>query len=228
MRETRQFSFAVRAVADDGVFSGYGSVFDVVYDVSGYGDKEMVAPGAFKKSLAELNAAGRKLPILWQHRAEEPIGSWREVREDDHGLYVEGGLWLDDAHYARLAQRGMRDKAVTGLSIGFYPDRWAYDEKAGVTILEEVKLVEVSVVNVPANDDARVDQVRMRLARGEKPTIREFEKSLRERGFSRAEAEEIASDGFRFWARREAQPKATSNEMGALVSRLRNFTLPTF
>jgi HK97 family phage prohead protease len=187
----------------------------------------MVAPGAFQKSIAATIAAGRKLPILWQHRSEEPIGSWREVREDDHGLFVEGGLWLDDAPYARLAQRGMRDKAVTGLSIGFYPDRWAFDEKAGVMILEEVTLVEVSVVNVPANDDARVDTVRMRLARGEKPTIREFERSLRERGFSRAEAEEIASDGFRFWARREAQPKA-STDMGELVSRLRTFTLPTF
>jgi HK97 family phage prohead protease len=224
MRETRQFNFSVRAVEDDGVFSGYGSVFDVVYDV-GYGDKEKVAPGAFLKSLAALKAAGRKLPVLWQHRIEEPIGSWREVREDDHGLFVEGGLWLDDAHYARLAQRGMRDKAVTGLSIGFFPDRWAYDEKAGVTILEEVTLVEVSVVSVPANDDARVDAVRMRLARGEKPTIREFERSLRERGFSRAEAEDIAADGFRHWARREAAPKA-STDMGALVSRLSNFTLP--
>jgi HK97 family phage prohead protease len=227
MRETRQFNFAVRAVEDDGVFSGYGSVFDVVYDVSGYGDKEMVAPGAFKKSLAELNAAGRKLPILWQHRSEEPIGAWLDVREDDHGLPVTGQLWLEDTSYARLAQRGMRDKAVTGLSIGFYPDRWAYDEKAGVTILEEVRLVEISVVNVPANDDARVDAVRMRLARGEKPTIREFERSLRERGYSRTEAEDIAESGFRFWARREAAPKA-STDMGELVSRLRNFTLPTF
>jgi HK97 family phage prohead protease len=193
--------------------------------VSGYGDMEKVAHGAFQKSITALNATGRKVPILWQHRAEEPIGSWREVREDDHGLFVEGGLWLDDAPYARLAQKGMRDKAVTGLSIGFRPDRWAYDEKVGVTILEEVTLVEISVVNIPANDDARVDTVRMRLARGEKPTIREFEKSLRERGFSRAEAEEIASDGFRYWSRREAAPRANM-DMGELVSRLSSFTLP--
>jgi HK97 family phage prohead protease len=62
-------------VADDGTFEGYGSVFGVVDSYN-----EVVAPGAFTESLAELAAKGRTVPVLWQHRQDQPIG----VYELDH------------------------------------------------------------------------------------------------------------------------------------------------
>ena len=43
------------------------------------------------------------------------------------------------------------------------------------------------------NDEARIDQIKAKLANGETPTDREFRKILRERGFSNSDAEEIAS-----------------------------------
>jgi hypothetical protein len=42
------------------------------------------------QSLAATAAAGRKVPICWQHRMDEPIGVWDRLEEDSKGLYGEG------------------------------------------------------------------------------------------------------------------------------------------
>lgn len=96
----KAFSFDVKAVSDDGLFSGYGSVFDVVDSYN-----EVVAPGAFLESIEEVKKKGRTFPVLWQHCTGEPVGNWDidSLKEDDHGLFGDGCLWLDDAAYARTA-----------------------------------------------------------------------------------------------------------------------------
>jgi hypothetical protein len=57
----------------------------------------------------------------------------------------------------------MKRGAVKGLSIGFYPREFDTDEKTGIRTLTDIDLVEVSVVAVPANRNARVQSVRARL-----------------------------------------------------------------
>jgi phage head maturation protease len=95
----RSFDYDVKAVSDDGLFSGYGSVFGVIDSYN-----EVVAPGAFLDSIADLKAKSRSLPVLWQHRTAEPIGSWSmdTLKEDTKGLFGDGELWLADAPYARI------------------------------------------------------------------------------------------------------------------------------
>ena len=44
--KVKAFDFDIKAVNDDGLFSGYGSVFDVVDSYN-----EVVAPGAFLESI---------------------------------------------------------------------------------------------------------------------------------------------------------------------------------
>ena len=56
MRDYLDVPFEVKAVSDDGLFSGYGSVFGVLDSY-----KEVVAPGAFAESLQ-----GRMPALLWQ------------------------------------------------------------------------------------------------------------------------------------------------------------------
>lgn len=132
-------------------FSGYGSVFGVVDSYN-----EVVAPGAFLESIAEAKAKGRTFPVLWQHRTGEPIGSWNieSLKEDDRGLFGEGGLWLADAPYARIAHRGMQTRSITGLSIGYYVRESSFDEKTRIRTLTKLDLIEISIVTVPANDEA--------------------------------------------------------------------------
>ena len=69
--------FELKAIDEKGTFSGYGSVFGVE---DSYGD--IVAPGAFKRSLAEQKAKGRAPAMLWQHNTRQPIGAYKSMNKD--------------------------------------------------------------------------------------------------------------------------------------------------
>lgn len=194
----RDVAFDVKEVAKDGFFAGYGSVFGVLDSY-----REIVAPGAFAESLRARAEKGRKLPVLWQHRSGEPMGVYEKVQEDKTGLYLEGRLLVNDVARAKEAHALMKVGAVTGLSIGYFVTDDSFNEKEGIRTLKSVDLQEVSVVTFPANDEARVETVKAKLQAGQRPTIREFEELLREKGFSRSDAEHIAVHGFKHWLARE-------------------------
>lgn len=188
---TKSVELDLKSLSDDGRFSGYGSVFSTK-DQGG----DVVEPGAFEKSLKRWASNGRQVPVLWQHKTEEPIGSWADLKEDDHGLLGSAELWTDDAPYARIAHKGMRTKTITGLSIGYRVKRAEYDKKADVNRLLELDLAEISVVTNPMHDDARVASVKSLLEAGKMPSLPEFEEFLREAGgFSRSQAKAIAGNG---------------------------------
>lgn len=195
----RDFGLEVKAVNDDGTFSGYGSVFGVE---DSYG--EIVAPGAFADSLAEIAAKGRPVPVLWQHRSDQPIGIYDSLKEDDTGLYVEGSLLKDAVRQAAESYALMKAGAVSGLSIGYYVRQSSYDEKTNVRTLIKLDLVEISLVTFPANDEARIDAVKSKIAHGEIPSLPEFERFLREAGFSKTKAAVIANRGLAHLLRSES------------------------
>lgn len=202
--KTRDFALRIKAVEDDGVFSGYGSVFGVVDTYN-----EIVAVGAFAESLAEIKSTGRPLPALWQHRADQPLGIYTALVEDEKGLFVEGKLLKDAVRQATEAHALMKAGAVSGLSIGYYVRESSFDEKTNIRTLTKLDLVEVSLVTFPANDEARIDQVKMKLAHGQLPTLPEFERFLREAGFSKTKAAVIANRGLAHLLRSESEGKAT-------------------
>lgn len=220
----RAFPLALKAAPDgEGRFSGYVSVFG-----SPDSYREVVAPGAFAASLAATLAAGRKVPMCWQHRMDEPIGQWDRLLEDEKGLYGEGTLWLDVSPYARIAQRGMQAGCISGLSIGYFVTADSFNEAERVRTLTGIELVEASIVTDPAHSEARIDVVKAKLAAGERITDREFEVTLREKGFSRSEAADIAAHGFKAWSRREAgQPQADHGALSGLIEAAGAYQLPT-
>ena len=174
--------FEVKAVDDKGRFSGYGSVFG---NVDAY--QEVVAPGAFAESLAAWKDAGKLPPVLWQHRSGEPIGPYLEMREDAHGLFVEGQLLVDDVVRAREARALMKARAVNGLSIGFVTREDSFDKVTGVRTLKKIDLWEVSIVTFPANAAARVSNVKSAVEALE--SLAEAERYLRDAGgFSKSAA----------------------------------------
>lgn len=204
--KVRDFDLTTKAIGDDGTFEGYGSVWGVV---DSYG--EIVAPGAFTDSLTELAAKGRPVPVLWQHRSGEPIGAWSNLREDDRGLAGTAELLIADVAQAREAHALVKRKVVTGLSIGYWVRESTFDEKTGVRTLTKLDLVEISLVTFPANDDARVEAVKFKLAHGELPTEREMEKYLREVGFSKSRAAGVVAHGLTELRRRESDREPTKN-----------------
>lgn len=187
-----QIPLEIKSVSETGVFSGYGSVF---HNEDSYGD--IVRPGAFKKSLAEWAKKGRLPPMLWQHDRREPIGVFTKMVEDEKGLFVEGRLLIDDIPQARAAYALLKEKALGGMSIGYREILIEQDHDEKVTNLLELDLWEVSVVTFPANEEATVDSVKSALAGGGLPTLPEFEKFLRDAGFSKSQSVAIASHGLR-------------------------------
>lgn len=142
----------VKAVAEDGTFEGYASVFDVA-DLG----RDVVKPGAFRRSLAGRGAA--KVKMLRQHRPDEPIGVWTDLREDAKGLRATGRLVLDTVA-GRETHALMKAGALDGLSIGYRTRRHSIDQAKGLRLLHDVELVEISVVTFPMNAAATVSAVK--------------------------------------------------------------------
>lgn len=194
----------VKESGDGYRITGYGSVFGVE---DSYGD--VVAPGAFKESIAEIARKGRKLPLLWQHRSSDPIGVWDVLEEDKRGLRMEGIL-LKGVQQAEEARIRAKAGAVTGLSIGYYTRASSRDEKTGILTLTKLDLVETSLVTFPANDDARVDAVKFMLAEGSLPSVKDFERFLRrEAGLSKTAAALVMTKGYAELLRRESGEQMT-------------------
>ncbi len=137
------------ALDEGAVIAGYASFFDLP-DQGG----DVVQKGAYARSLAALDAAGRRVKMLWQHDPAQPIGVWEEVREDARGLYVRGRL-LPEVARAREAAALVSAGAIDGLSIGYRTKRATRNE-AGRRLLAEVELWEVSLVTFPMLSEARV------------------------------------------------------------------------
>lgn len=166
---------------DSGKIIGYASVYDVL-DSS----NEVVQKGAFTRSLKEYGLPS----MLLQHNQSDVIGLWTKAIDDEHGLKLEGQLNLD-VQKAKETYSLAKQGALKGLSIGFRTREASYNEQ-GVRVLEDVDLMETSIVTFPANREAQLTGVKS-MPRSEK----EFERFLRDAGYSRTQAMTILSEGFR-------------------------------
>ena len=142
----------LKRVEPDGTFEGYASLFDT--EDLGH---DVIAPGAFRDSLARRGAAGIKM--LFQHDPAEPIGVWTSLKEDARGLHARGRLMPEVAR-AREVLALMRAGALDGLSIGFRAVQGRRDARTGIRRLLKVDLWEISVVTFPLLPEARVAHVK--------------------------------------------------------------------
>ncbi|KQE74967.1 peptidase U35, partial [Acinetobacter baumannii] len=142
----KSFNLEIKAVQEDGFFSGYGAVFG---NIDWYND--VILPGAFTASIAKWRAKNKMPPVLWNHNDSEPIGVYTNIYEDEKGLYVEGKLLIDDVPRAKSTHALLKAGAIDGLSIG-YSTKKANQQTNGVRELVEVDLSEISIVTQPANE----------------------------------------------------------------------------
>lgn len=152
-----EFKFAPSAAGlIEGLASPFGGSPDRVRDI--------VAPGAFTRSLAEHKARGTMPAMLLSHDPAAVAGAWESVVETPQGLTVAGRLTLGtttgDETYALT-----RSKALTGLSIGFRTIK-ATRLPGGIRRLDEVDLLEISLVSVPAAPAATITSIKSALAAG--------------------------------------------------------------
>ncbi len=215
--KTKHFDvgFEIKAVNADGTVEGYGSVFGVRdnYD-------DVIAKGAFIQSLKDHKAAGTMPAMLWQHDADKPIGVWTEMVEDEKGLRIKGQLAMETVK-GKEAHALLKMGAINGLSIGFMSKQWAYDRETEVRTLTEIDLWEVSLVTFPANEKARVTNVK---SADELQAPKDAEKVLRDAGFSRSDATAFVSRVMRMGEVRRDSADSTVAAMKSADRLLRSLT----
>lgn len=163
----------VRALADGSAgFDGHASTNWVI---DSYGTA--MKPGAFKKTLKER---GDRIPLLWQHDTWSPIGKPTELKEDKIGLAFKASV-VTETRAGAEAMALLRAETPLGMSFGFQTVKsrpiedaddefldwsqapsWAKSKEGRVwcSIIEEVKLWEISLVTFPANEAAAISAVR--------------------------------------------------------------------
>jgi HK97 family phage prohead protease len=154
---TAQIEFRADETDDGriGTLHGYAAVFneDTVIDSWEGRFTERIAPGAFKKTLAER---GDKVKVLFNHGfdpqiGDKPLGKPSRQEEDETGLVVE--VPLDDTSYNRDLVASLRSGALDGMSFRFSVTREEWedeDEEMPVRTLKEVRLYEYGPVTFPA------------------------------------------------------------------------------
>jgi HK97 family phage prohead protease len=122
--------------------AGYAALFDVA---DGAGDT--IRKGAFASTLAERREA---LPLFWQHNPEQRIGTVELAEEDARGLRVIARIDNPESR----AITDLVSKVTNGLSFGYRAR--AYRRVPDGRLLEEIELLEVSLVTHPLQPNARV------------------------------------------------------------------------
>jgi HK97 family phage prohead protease len=151
----------VKGLNDEGrTFTGLASTWN--QDVQG----DIIERGAFKATLADWRATGRMIPLLDSHAWQSVravVGKLIDAKETDEGLLA---TWeLIDGPDGDEVYRRIKGGFVDGLSIGFEieaEEKPSEDLRKAVAwrILKRVRLMEVSVVVWPANEQSRVKDVK--------------------------------------------------------------------
>lgn len=217
--ETKSLSLdAVSVKFDDGgkgIFEGYASVFG---GVDTYGDTIM--PGAYANT---LKSRERPVQLRWNHWGPV-IGKWLEMREDDKGLWVKGELTPGHS-VAEDAYALMKHGAVDGMSIGYRVKQATEYPEDGRRELKEIELVEISIVESPADNAARMTGVKSAIHEAE--TLKEIESILRDAGgFSRADATAlVARIKSLAHGERDAKEKTSDETTAAILAQIKAITM---
>lgn len=143
---------AVTEGSDCWTITGYGSIFNNT-DLG----NDAVVPGAFAKSLRNH---GMPL-LLFNHKMEDaPIGTIVDAKEDKRGLWFKAELPKDDSFVAGRIVPQLKRRGLKGTSIGYRATQSERRKSDNVRLLKEVRLYEISVVNMPMNPEASVETVK--------------------------------------------------------------------
>lgn len=154
--------FQLRSTSADGKYlEGVAAPLNRWQDVGAY--DEMLTSGVFDTSLSRYSD---RIPLMVNHDVKKiPVAKPVEWRKQDTALV---GVWRFDSRQAAVeAHRLAEDGMLTGLSVHFQPGK-----KKGDNVVDadgdgrprvrrmQARLMEVSLVSVPAYPDAEITVVR--------------------------------------------------------------------
>ena len=165
MKKTERRTFNITDVqtrnGEDGqpqMISGYAAVFNSPTELW-EGLNEVIMPGAFNRTLTSSDVR-----CLFDHDWSKVLGRTKSgtlrLEEDDRGLRFE--VDLPNTSIANDLKESMSRGDITQCSFGFIPteETWDYNTDPVLRTVHEVDLFEVSIVSLPAYEDAEASLVR--------------------------------------------------------------------
>ena len=166
-------SFEMKADEGSGTISGYFSTYDREPD--SYGD--VIAKGAFTETIKAREESGHPFPLCWNHDLDQIIGKVDSIEDTEKGPLMTASFFN-----TQLAQE-KREIVKSGV---VYQFSFAYDiqDAKQVTLedgrkaneLRKLDLFEVSIVPIPANQNAVMTDVKAgkRNRKSDEDTIKEI------------------------------------------------------
>lgn len=147
----------------DGQFRALVSVFG---NLDSYGD--VIAPGAFTESLAEWEASGDPIPVIWSHKWDDPfahIGTVISAVETDRGLEIVGEISAEERQTNPLAERVyvlLKQHRVRQFSFAYDVLEAGQVEHDGntVTQLQQLRVHEVGPCLVGVNQATELQDIK--------------------------------------------------------------------
>jgi HK97 family phage prohead protease len=116
------------------------------------------------------------LPLLWQHKHDEPVGQTVFGKATKSGIPFEAEFVHPDSVQSeslkdrlQMAWDSVKTKLVRAVSIGFRPIEYAFMESGGIRY-SETEVYELSAVTIPANADALIQHIKS--AQGDEGVMR--------------------------------------------------------
>ena len=151
-------SFEMKA-DEAGKIAGFFSTYEKTPD--SYGD--IIEPGAFTETIKAREESGHPFPLCFNHDFSAVIGAVDSVKDTEKGPFISAHFL--DTQQAQDVRKMLQSGAI-------YQFSFAYDvlgarrpteeeEKAGVmNVLTKLEVFEISVVTVPANQNAVATEVK--------------------------------------------------------------------
>ncbi len=204
-----------------GTIEGYASVFG-----NRDSDGDIMLEGAFD----DVIKSGDMPMMFFGHDWNSvPVGNWTAMKADQHGLKISGQLNLE-LRSAKDIYSAIKFGSMSGLSVGFSMKEDDYDFDAETltgTIKRVSRLLEVSIVPMPANGLATIEEVKSERQNAlikERiegiATLKDLEELLRDAGnFSNSQAKALIS-AFKRACQRDAGGKTV--DLHPVIDRLRS------
>lgn len=167
-------SFDIKADEGTGTITGYFSTYDRIPD--SYGD--VVAPGAFTDTIKAREETGHPFPLCWNHDLDQIIGKVDSIEDTEKGPLMTASFF--DTPLAQEKREIVKSGVVYQFSFAFGIEDQAMvklEDGTKANELRKLDLYEVSVVPIPANQNAVMTDIKADEAeeKSEEPELTEPE-----------------------------------------------------
>ena len=154
----KNFTFCKSAEEKDaGTISGYFSTYDREPDA--YGD--IISPGAFKETIEKREASGHPFPLCWNHDLNQIIGKVKSIEDDEIGPLMTASFF--DSPLAQEKREIVKSGVVYQFSFAYdvlEAEEVELEDGRKANELRKLDLYEVSIVPIPANQNAVMTDVK--------------------------------------------------------------------